>query len=254
MSSFHFPMPQKPKKNKRAADLSGIAFQRLRQAILTGELKGGDRVRESRLAAEWNIGVTPLREAVRQMAAIGYFILEPNHAPVVRKLSGADIREIYAIREVLECFALRRSWETISKDDLKRVRGLAEKANLTKTKNSRLRVRFSLDTELHQLWISPENNPWLASILERLITYRPNLIKVLIAHATFVDEAFDEHQQILAALEKGDIDLAVERLSYHIRKSGSVLAELTERAAGGGGSGQQRGKPVGNPISLLLLT
>ena len=248
MSSFHFPMPQKPKKNKRAADLSGIAFERLRQAILTGELKGGDRVRESRLAAEWNIGVTPLREAVRQMAAIGYFILEPNHAPVVRKLSGDDIREIYAIREVLECFALRRSWETISEDDLKRVRCLAEKANAAKTKSSRLRARFSLDTELHQLWISPENNPWLASILERLITYRPNLIKVLIAHATFVDEAFDEHQQILAALQKGDIDLAVERLSYHIRKSGSVLAELTERAAGGGQAGSSAGDLSGIPL------
>ena len=241
-------MSPKPKPKKRAADLSGIAFERLRQAILTGELKEGDRVRESRLAAQWDIGVTPLREAVRQMAAIGYFILEPNHAPVVRKLSGDDIREIYAIREVLECFALRRSWDSISEDDLKRVRVLAEKANAAKTKSSRLRARFSLDTELHQLWISPENNPWLASILERLITYRPNLIKVLIAHATFVDEAFDEHQQILAALEKGDIDLAVERLGYHIRKSGSVLAELTERAAVGGQAGSSAEDLPGIPL------
>jgi len=241
MSSFHFPMPQKTKPNKRAADLSEIAFQRLRQAILTGELKEGDRVRESRLAAEWDIGVTPLREAVRRMAAIGYFILEPNHAPVVRKLSGADIREIYALRELLECFALRRGWETIRQCDLKRLGALVEKANTATTKNRRLQAQFALDAELHQLWVSPEKTPWLASILERLLTYRPNLMKVLAAHATFVDEAFHEHRQILAALKKRDIDLAVEHLGHHIQKSGSVLAELTERAAGGGQAGSSAG-------------
>ena len=237
-------MSQKPKPKKRAADLSGIAFERLRQAILTGELKEGDRVRESRLAAEWDIGVTPLREAVRQMAAIGYLILQPNHAPVVRKLSGADIREIYALRELLECYALRRGWETIRPCDLKRLGALVDKATAAKTKSRRLQARFALDAELHQLWVSPEKTPWLASILERLLTYRPNLMKVLAAHATFVDEAFDEHRQILAALKKRDIDLAVERLGFHIQKSGSVLAELTERAPGG----RPRGKPARNPL------
>ena len=223
-------MPTKTLKQpaKRTADLAEIAFRRLRQAILTGELKEGDRVREARLATEWKIGVTPLREAVRRMAAIGYFILQPNLAPVVRKLSGDDIREIYAIREVLECFALRRSWEKIRKSDLKRLRGIVAKATAAKTKNRRLQAQLSLDAELHQLWISPETSPWLASILERLIIYRPNLMKVLSPHSTYVEEAFDEHRQILAALEKHDLDLSVELLSYHIQKSGSVLAELTE--------------------------
>lgn len=67
--------------------------------------------------------------------------------------------------------------------------------------------------------------------MERLLAYRPNLMQVLAAHATLVDEAFDEHRQILAALKRRDVDLAVERLGYHIQKSGAVLAELAERAA-----------------------
>ncbi len=221
-------MPPKYKQTKRTADLSEVAFQHLRQAILTGKLKEGDRVKESRLAAEWEIGVTPLREAVRRMAAIGYVILQPNHAPVVRKLSADDLREIYALRELLECFALRRVWDTIRKCDLKRLGELVAKANAATTKNRRLQAQFALDTELHQLWVAPEKNPWLASILERLLIYRPNLMKVLAAHPSFVDEAFHEHLQILEALEKRDLDLAVELLGYHIRKSGSVLAELTE--------------------------
>lgn len=222
-------MPLKTKPTKRPADLSDIAFQRLHQAILTGELREGERVRESRLAKEWNVGVTPLREAVRRMAAIGYLVLQPNHAPVVRKLNGEDIREIYALRELLECFALRRAWDAICKSDLQRLQKLVAKAkHPALQKNRRLHALLDLDTELHKLWISPEKSPWLASILERLLTYRPNLMKIWINHPKFVDEAFVEHQRILAALEKCDLDLAVEQLGLHIRKSGSVLAELTD--------------------------
>lgn len=229
VSIFPYSMPLKTKPTKRTADLSDIAFQRLRQAILTGELKEGERVRELRLAKEWNTGVTPLREAVRRMAAIGYLILKPNHAPVVRKLSSSDIREIYVLRELLECFALRQNWDTIRKADLQRLKILVAKAkHPAATKLRKLKTQFHLDTELHNLWISPEKGPWLASILERLLAYRPNLINIWADHPKFVDEAFVEHQQILAALEKCDLDLAVEQLALHIRKSGAVLTNLSD--------------------------
>ena len=95
-------------------------------------------MRESRLATEWNIGVPPLREAVRRMAATGYLILQPNRAPVVRKLSADDIREIYAIRDLIECFALRRSWKTIRKRDFERLDGLVAKAKAAMTKKRKL--------------------------------------------------------------------------------------------------------------------
>jgi len=105
---------------------------------------------------------------------------------------------------------------------------LMESVNAAKTKTRRLQAQLSLDTELHQLWATSDDGPWLTSILDRLLVYRPNLIKVLIDHSTFVEEAFDEHRQILAALEKHDLEQAVDRLKFHIHKSGSVLADLIE--------------------------
>jgi DNA-binding GntR family transcriptional regulator len=223
-------MPSNSRSTKRAADLSGIAFQRLRQAILTGELKEGERVRESRLAVEWGIGVTPLREAVRRMAEIGHLILQPNHAPVVRTLRGADILEIYALREVLECFAVRRSWDAICKADLKPLRDLVKKADAAKVRSRRIQAQLALDSKLHELWISNENGPWAASILERLLAFQPNLAKVLINHTKFADEAFGEHREILEALQNRDLELTLDRLGRHIRRSGTVLAELTNKS------------------------
>lgn len=223
-------MPPTTKAPKRTADRSEFAFQRLQQAILTGELKAGDRVRESRLAREWDMGVTPLREAVRRMAALGYLILRPNHAPVVRQLGPDDIREIYLLRELLECFALRRGWSTIRRADLRRLDALVAKADAAPTGQKRLQARLALDTELHRLWVSPQKTPWLASIMERLQAYRPNLVRVLADHLDLVEEAFDEHRRILGALKKRELARAVELLGHHIRKSGSVLADLIESA------------------------
>jgi DNA-binding GntR family transcriptional regulator len=186
--------------------------------------------------------VTPLREAVRRMAALGYLILQPNRAPVVRQLGADDIREIYALRELLECFALRRGWKTIRRADLRRLDALVAKAGAATTGQKRLAARLALDAELHQLWISPERTPWLASIMERLLAYRPNLMQVLVAHGPLVDEAFDEHRRILQALKKRDVDLAVELLGHHIRKSGTVLADLTDGATAGPRHGARAGK------------
>lgn len=223
-------MSPKPKPKKRAADLSGIAFERLRQAILTGELKEGDRVRESRLAVEWGIGVTPLREAVRRMAEIGHLILQPNQAPTVRTLSPADILEIYALREVLECFAVRRSWDAMQKVDLKPLKDLVKKVDGSKVRSRRIQAQLALDSRLHELWISHQNGPWAASICERLLAFRPNLVDVLMDHTKFADKAFEEHREILEALQKRDLELTLNRLGHHIQKSGTALAELIANA------------------------
>jgi DNA-binding GntR family transcriptional regulator len=217
----------KPLK-KRAADLADIAFERLRQAILTGELKEGERVRESRLAVEWKVGLTPLREAVRRMAAIGYLILQPNRAPIVRKLSADDIRQIYELRKVLESFALRSSWNTFAENELVAVRKLVTRIEVTSAAKSRLQLQFALDTKLHQLWVSPCFNPWLAAALDRLLIYRPNLMNLVINHRKGVEIAYEGHKRILAAIEKRDLKTALRALSKHIEQSGKTFSTLSK--------------------------
>jgi len=228
MASKKSKCPDAERPRKRTACLAQIAFERLRRAILTGELKEGERVRESRLAADWNMGLTPLREAVRRMAAIGYLVLQPNRAPVVRKLSGDDIRQVYELRKLLEGFALRSNCKAIGRDDLMALRKLAAKADAATTTKGRLQIQFALDTKLHQLWTFRCGNPWLTDSLERLLIYRPNLMNLLVDHRDLVERAFEEHKQILAALEKQNIEKAVQLLGAHIQKSGTALSALSK--------------------------
>ncbi len=213
---------------KRTADLAEVAFRRLQQAILTGELAEGDRVRESRLAADWDIGITPLREAVRRMAAMGYVVLKPNHAPTVRKIDAEDIRQIYEIRETLECLALKKVWNSLPATDLAVLHQAVARVDASKTKPARLQAQFALDTLLHGLWSAPVDNPWLAGTLERVFIYRPNLMSVMANRAHFVEESFEQHKEILQAIETRQQKKALLLLAQHVRRSGYILAKVSQ--------------------------
>lgn len=220
--------PLRSTATRRSAGLADAAFERLKNAILSGEIPEGSRVREARLAKEWEIGITPLREAVRRMAALGYLVLEPNHAPVVRRLSPDDINQIYELREVLECFALKKAWYRISEKSLEKLELLAAKVENAKTTNARLRAQFLFDEQLHDLWTSQDANPWLNETLDRLVVYRPNLIAVLSKHQDFSEKAYREHLGILAALRRSTLDRALQLLGLHIRESMATLMSLTQ--------------------------
>lgn len=221
-----------PKKNsrpvKRTAQSAEIAFQKLRKAILTGEFKEGDKVREIRLVRDWKIGRTPLREAIRRAAESGYLVLRPNHAPVVRKLSAEDITQIYAIREVLECFALECAWDQFREVDFKNLRRLARAVRQAKDSDSRQHAQFVFDNALHQLWTTKSGNPWLSTILDRLFIFRPNYqsrdVNMLGERPDVIEEAFADHESILTALEEKKFNTAKRALRRHIRHAGVVLA------------------------------
>jgi len=226
-------MPKKQKSTlaktpptKRTAHLAESAFQRLQHAILTRELKQGDTVREQRLAREWNIGRTPMREAFRRAAEFGYLILRPNQAPTVRQLSPDDILKIYSIRELLECQALREAAKNIRPEDIKKVRTLANKAEAAV--KGRLAAQLTFDASLHDLWFVNCDNVWLAQAIERLLIYRPNLSNLLVNRRVLAEEAFAEHIAILEAIEAGDFRKAARLLGQHIRGSAIIIARLTE--------------------------
>lgn len=218
--------PPTPPPLKRTAQLAEAAFKRLQQAILSRELNQGDTVREQRLAREWNIGRTPMREAVRRAAEFGYLVLRPNQAPTVRQLSPDDIRQIYAIREMLECYALKEAKKHITDEDILKLRELADEAE-TATKG-RLAAQLIFDATLHETWTSRCGNNWLVEAIDRLLIYRPNLANLLATRSALAEQAFEEHKAILIALEARNFTKAIRMLGVHIKNSGIVLAHITQ--------------------------
>ncbi len=93
------------------ATRSGWAEDRLRQAILRGELRPGQRLSASDLAERWDVSATPLREAFQRLAGEGLVELLPQRGARVTELAADEAARIYELRLLLEPLALRQSLE-----------------------------------------------------------------------------------------------------------------------------------------------
>jgi DNA-binding GntR family transcriptional regulator len=93
----------------------------LEQAIMGGELSPGTVLRQEQLSEEFGVSRTPIREALRQLAALGLVSIAPNRGVRVRLLSRGELQQTYLVRTALESFAAELARERITAKDLRRL-------------------------------------------------------------------------------------------------------------------------------------
>ena len=104
----------------------------LEQAIVSGELAPGTVLRQEQLSARYGVSRTPIREALRRLAALGLVSFEPNRGVRVRTLTRAELREAFLIRAELESLATEIAAERITRADLDELEAIEERfAGLT---------------------------------------------------------------------------------------------------------------------------
>src|SRR5690606_22316887 len=89
---------------------SDFATAAIRQMILTGDLKPGDRVDQNEIATRLNISRHPVRQAIERLAERGFVQSRPHRSVIVSELSAADMEQLYFARGILEKEAIRLSW------------------------------------------------------------------------------------------------------------------------------------------------
>lgn len=102
--------------------MSALAAEALRQMVLTGELRPGDRVIENRLTEELGVSRPPLREAMRVLEQEGLIVQTPRKGAVVAPVTPHDIYEIVSLREEIEQIAVRLGVPVRSQERLDRLR------------------------------------------------------------------------------------------------------------------------------------
>ena len=100
--------------------LSAAVLERLREKILTGELREGEQLRQEAIAAEFEISRIPVREALSHLAAEGLVTIIANRGAVVTSLSPEEIVETFETRAVLECHMLRKAMPNFQEKDFRR--------------------------------------------------------------------------------------------------------------------------------------
>jgi DNA-binding GntR family transcriptional regulator len=196
----------------------------IREAILTGVYAPGQRLSEPELAKQLDVSLTPVREALGSLAATGLVVRSGRQGTHVRALDVGDIRNLFAVREVLECLAVRQAIGAFSADDFARFESIlqkqAESNDLMDAARARATRRLAeLNDDFHGLILARANNEWLqgmlASIGDLLVFARVQLRET----ATLARrvQSLEEHRRIVAALRAGDGEAAVAAMTEHLR-------------------------------------
>lgn len=148
--------------------LRGQIAQRIRNAILNGSLKPGDRLVERKLASEFGASLTAVREAVIELETDGFITKRPNAFTYVTKLSIGEIEKVFALRKVLEKYAIQEAARIASTEAIAQL----EASYLQMIDSARrhdLRAYIHQDLLLHESIWRIADNEFVAAALRRII-------------------------------------------------------------------------------------
>lgn len=202
--------------------------ERLRQRIFTHELKPGTWVDEQALAEEYGISRTPLREALKVLAAEGLVTLKPRRGCYVNQVSETDLDEIFGVMSLLESEAARLAAEKAGPADLASLRALHDELERAAAARDINRF-FEANQAFHRKVQDVAGNGWLTHVVEDL----RKMIKLSRHHSLFGDgrleQSLEEHRALVAALLARDADTAGQRMREHILSGRTALQRLATR-------------------------
>jgi GntR family transcriptional regulator, rspAB operon transcriptional repressor len=148
--------------------LKSHIFQGLRDAIVSGRYRPGDRLNESKIARELGISRIPVREALMQLQEHGLVMNLERRGMFVTRLSEEDVQRINSLRVVLEAEALKLCRLRISKQDAARLTRIMERMEAWTEHNEM--DAAALDLEFHRTLWEAAGNPYLTKTLDSLVT------------------------------------------------------------------------------------
>ena len=203
--------------------LSRKVYRILKDRIIKEEFKQGERLLEKNIAEQLGVSRTPVREALRELAAEGFVEITPNQGIILNNVSFEEIWDILQIRGVLEGLAAKITAKKLSNDKIEKFNKIIDQMKYYAANNSNSQgdiLRFSrLDNEFHDLILSICGNKWLTQVLcnlkNRIEKFR---IRSFSIPGTFA-ESLKEHCKILVAMKKGDSELAEKLSKMHMENA-----------------------------------
>jgi len=211
--------------------MAEAALERLREAIILGELRPGTPLRLEDLARSLGMSISPIREAVRQLEALGLAEHVPHHGAKVMGLDVEELRELFSIRLALETLAVRRAAELFEPDDEARARTRLAELEVARHGGD-VRGAVRAHTGFHFTLYEAARSSWLLRLIrpawDSCERYRPVL---LAAKGTLQDRHQKLDGELLAACAAHDPDRAAAALRAHLELASDIYTvELEGRS------------------------
>jgi len=209
-------------------------LDKLRDAILAGDFKPGQPLREVELASQLGVSRAPLREALQVLSAEGLVETVPYHGTTVRTLNKTDIEELYSLRSELESFAIRRVIATITPVQIDQLRAIYERMRLAGVANDLKRLSAE-DQIFHNTLITFSNHSLLVSIWN-VVAMRVRQVMALRnkQNRDLVQVAMN-HVPIIDAIAAKDMDRAIALIQQHAASAADLILDNWQYSDGENG-------------------
>jgi len=202
----------------------------IREDILSGYFAPGESLPEVKLAEEYGVSRTPIREALRQLELEGLVVTAPNRGAVVSDITEQDVMDVYRIREMVEGLAAFRAAEHITPEELEALEELVDLTEFYVQKGDFEKV-VKTDTRFHEAILEVSKSKPIKQALGALIHYVQRARLVSLRVPGRLNKFINEHRAILQAIKNRDPEAAAQAVSDHVRNAReNLLIHLQEIA------------------------
>jgi len=209
--------------------LADAVAERLREQILNGDLHEGEQLRQDAIAKQFEVSRIPVREALLLLEAEGLITTVANRGAVVSALSPEEIEELFDIRAVLECHALRLAMPNMANEDFAQAEKVLKEYELALDKNADVATWGELNWRFHSALYAPANRPALMALMKVLNNNCDRYTRLHLAITRNLHRAGKAHRAILNVCKTRNVEKATEELHRHITEAGQYLKEFIRK-------------------------
>jgi len=208
--------------------LREVIFDTLREAIIVGELKPGERLMEVKLAEKMGVSRTPVREAIRKLELEGLVEMLPRKGAHVADLSVKDIMDVLEVRSTLDGLASSLSATRITDEEIKELKhSLTQFVNCVEKEN--LQGSIKKDVEFHDIIYHSSRNDKLIQISNNLREQVQRFRVIYIKDYSSSRELIKEHTEICNAITNRDPGAAMNYANRHIKNQEEAIIKAIKK-------------------------
>lgn len=206
--------------------LRDVVFNTLRKAILTGQLRPGERLMEVHLANKLGVSRTPIREAIRKLELEGLVVMIPRRGAEVAQITEKSLKDVLEVRRTLDVLSVELACERISDEGKEQLKAACEDfEEATRSKDAS--VIAKADVKLHDIIVEATGNQRLKQLVnnlsEQMYRYRFVYIKDESQH----EKLIAEHREIYEGILAGDKERAATAAGMHIdNQEKSIISQI----------------------------
>jgi len=213
---------QKQSRQIKRQSVPETLRESLQERILSGDIAEGDWLIQDAIAEEYGVSRMPVREALRQLEALGLVVMHTHRGAVVTSVPTEQIEELFELRALLECDVLRRALERMTDQDISEAQGILNELDASYL-HADMASWGRLNWAFHRRLYACSGRVQTLNILQvvNLQIERYIRLHLLLTHGS--GEAERDHHELLRLCALRDIDGAVALLKHHILATGRTL-------------------------------